>query len=496
MFSAACWNGDPVLTPLDRLGAIEDLGLGLRWDARELQHEVERRAGVLAGLGIGRGASVAIAHGGTARFFADLLATWRLGATAACLDPALTGFERGVIFDFCKPAVILLDEAPIERCGSIPQVALARSEQPPDAAPRRPANPDDPALVLFTSGTTGAPKGVVLSYRALAARFALNATAIGEGKLARALVTLPTHFGHGLIGNALTPLLAGGDVVLPPRGPLLAQELSRLIDAHRITFLSSVPALWRLALKFGHPPSRGSLARVHVGSAPLSGALWSEIVRWSRAEVVNCYGMTETTNWIAGACSSDGIADGLVGAPWGGLAAVIDEAGVRRVSGEGEIAVQSSSLMSGYLARPDLTAAVMHDGWFRTGDRGTIDGNGRIRLTGRIKDEINRAGLKVQPAELDSLLEGHPSVAEACAFAVGDPVSGETVGVAVRLNAGAADDAESLRAWCRARLRREAVPEQWFIVEEIPRTMRGKVNRDAVRRRLIGDRASDGAGDR
>jgi acyl-CoA synthetase (AMP-forming)/AMP-acid ligase II len=152
--------------------------------------------------------------------------------------------------------------------------------------------------------------------------------------------------------------------------------------------------------------------------------------------------------------------------------------------------------MSGYLARPDLTAAVMHDGWFRTGDRGTIDGSGRIRLTGRIKDEINRAGLKVQPAELDVLLEGHPSVAEACAFAVGDPVSGETVGVAVRLNVGAADDAESLRAWCRARLRREAVPERWFIVEEIPRTMRGKVNRDAVRRRLMGDRAGDGAGDR
>jgi acyl-CoA synthetase (AMP-forming)/AMP-acid ligase II len=253
---------------LDRLGAIEDLALGLRWDARELRHEVERRAGALARLGVERGAAVAIAHGGTARFFADLLATWRLGAAAACLDPALTGFERGVIFGFLKPAVILLDETSIEASGTIPQIALARCAQPADAAPERPANPDDAALVLFTSGTTGAPKGVVLSYRALAARIALNVAAIGEAKLARALVTLPSHFGHGLIGNALTPLLAGGDVVLPPRGLPLAQELSRLIDAHRITFLSSVPALWRLALKLGHPPSRGSLARVHVGSAP------------------------------------------------------------------------------------------------------------------------------------------------------------------------------------------------------------------------------------
>src|SRR4029450_8436208 len=82
-FAGACWSGDPVLTPLDRLGAIEDLALGLRWDARELRHEVERRAGALARLGVERGAAVAIAHGGTARFFADLLATWRLGAGAA-----------------------------------------------------------------------------------------------------------------------------------------------------------------------------------------------------------------------------------------------------------------------------------------------------------------------------------------------------------------------------------------------------------------------------
>jgi acyl-CoA synthetase (AMP-forming)/AMP-acid ligase II len=149
--------------------------------------------------------------------------------------------------------------------------------------------------------------------------------------------------------------------------------------------------------------------------------------------------------------------------------------------------------MSGYLARPDLTAAVMQDGWLRTGDRGTIDDKGRIWLTGRIKDEINRAGLKVQPAEVDLLLETHPSVAEACTFAIEDAVSGETVAAAVRLKPGAAADVEGLRAWCRERLRREAVPERWFVVEEIPRTMRGKIDRSAVRRRLVGDRPRDDA---
>ena len=147
--------------------------------------------------------------------------------------------------------------------------------------------------------------------------------------------------------------------------------------------------------------------------------------------------------------------------------------------------MRSPALMSCYLDRPDLTAEVIHDGWYHTGDRGLVDGIGRIWLTGRIKDEINRAGFKVQPAEIDHLLENHPAVAEACAFGVPDPVGGESVGIAVRLKPATAASIELLRAWCRERLRREAVPEHWFLVDEIPRNQRGKISRDAVRRELV-----------
>jgi acyl-CoA synthetase (AMP-forming)/AMP-acid ligase II len=265
----------------------------------------------------------------------------------------------------------------------------------------------------------------------------------------------------------------------------LAQNLSRMIDEHGITFMSSVPALWRLALKLGKPPSNNSLLCVHIGSAPLSAGLWSDVVAWSRAEVVNCYGMTETANWIAGASSkTDGIEDGLVGKMWGGAAAVMNDRGLAP-TGEGEIVLQSPSLMSGYFRRPDLTGAVVHDGWFHTGDRGSVDNGGNMRITGRIKDEINRAGFKVQPAEIDRLLESHPAVAEACAFGVADPVGGEAVAAAVRLVAGAVETAEGLRAWCRERLRREAIPERWFIVNDLPHNARGKIDRDAVRRMLV-----------
>lgn len=486
-----------MLTTSTRDGGIEDVGLGLSWDAATLGDQVDRRAAALSQMGIGRGSVVSIGHGGTARFFADLLATWRVGAAAACLDPSLTPGEVRTVVEFSKSAVLLVDgAAPVDRL-AVPIVDLGCEH------PRRlrddtpPPRPEDPALVLFTSGTTGTPKGVVLSFEALRARINANIAIIGKASLARALVSLPTHFGHGLIGNSLTPLMAGGDIVLHPLGIPLANDLSRIIDQQDITFMSSVPAFWRMALtRSPRRPAGGSLVRVHVGSAPFSAELWSEVATWSGAEVVNCYGATETANWIAGASSrDDGIADGLVGKMWGGDAAVMDESGSIQHRGAGEIIIRSPSFMSGYLDRPDLTAAALHQGWYRTGDRGSIDEHGRLWLTGRIKDEINRAGFKVQPAEIDAMLERNPAVAEACVFGVSDALGGEAVAAAIRLKTGAAASPHSLQAWCLERVRREAVPERWFFVSEIPRTARGKVSRDAVRRQLA-EKAVAGASHR
>ena len=461
-----------MLLPFDRFGTIVDKALNLTWDSRTLADAVGARALELAKMGAAPGGTVAITHGGTAHFFADLFAVWSCGSAAACLDPALTASERENVIAFCKPVLVLGENG-----------ALTAGTTAP---PRKDQSLENTALILFTSGTTGAPKGVALPFRAILARLALNQYEIGRETLARALVTLPTHFGHGLIGNALTPLTAGGDIVLAPRGLALAQSLGALIDEHRITFMSSVPSLWQMALRLSPRPKDKSLNRVHIGSAPLSAALWSRIAEWTGCDVVNCYGITETANWIGGASSRDHTpADGLIGRPWGGTAGVKGDDGIIRTQGTGEIVVQTPSLMSGYLDRPDLTAAVMNNGWYATGDLGEVDALGNVRLTGRAKDEINRAGFKIQPAEIDMLLDSHPSVAEACTFGAPDTVSGEIVAAAIRLNAGAKEDAASLRDWCLKRLRREATPERWFFVEEIPKTSRGKVSRDAVRKALI-----------
>ena len=149
--------------------------------------------------------------------------------------------------------------------------------------------------------------------------------------------------------------------------------------------------------------------------------------------------------------------------------------------GEGEILLQTPSLMTGYHQRPDLSGEVLRAGWFHTGDIGAIDADGVIRLSGRAKSEINRAGIKVHPEEVDLLLERHPDVAEACTFGVPDAVSGEIVGAAVCLADNAAVTPADLRAWCLERMRREGVPEKWYVVDHIPKTDRGKINRDAVR---------------
>ncbi|QPC42445.1 acyl--CoA ligase [Kaustia mangrovi] len=472
--------------PLERLGSIHHLQTGEVWSADDLVRQVTARARRLEKAGIGARSVVAIARPASPGFFADLFAVWSLGGTAACLDPGLTPAERETIARFAGAAAVLTGEGGPQEGWPVPVFAL--DGETPDAGATMPegagAGLDDPALILFTSGTTGAPKGVVLSFRAILARLSLNIAHIGEAALARTLLTLPVHFGHGLIGNSLTALFAGGRLHIPQTGLALASTLGRVVDDHRIGFFSSVPTLWRMALKLAKPPEHGTLMRVHVGSAPLTTELWSKIADWSGAEVVNCYGITETANWIGGASSRDAMEDGLIGRPWGGAAAVVGDDGRLHLEGEGEIAVQTPSLMSGYLDRPDLTGAVLCDGWYRTGDRGTVDEAGRIRLSGRIKDEINRAGFKVQPAEIDGLLERHGSVAEACAFGLPDAVSGEIVAAAVRLADGAGETAESLREWCLERLRREAVPERWFIVDEIPKTSRGKVSRDMVRKSL------------
>lgn len=442
---------------------------------------VNEWSNALKSAGAAPGRIVGLALPASADFFSALFGIWQTGACALVVDPGLSLPERHNICRFAEPVIMVSadsDDWPVAVIGKPGRQAGSdlTSLQLSGAAP---------ALALLTSGTTGEPKIVVLSFAALEARIRANIAAIGAGTLSKTLQTLSLSFGHGLIGSALTTLMAGGTLILPRPGPVLAMKLGNLIDQHAISFMTSVPAFWHMVLKASPPPSGGCLKRVHVGSAPLAKSHWEKIAGWADCPVFNCYGMTETANWVAAAPYTDRVADGEVGCCFEGEFAVTGEDGTGKASGTGEVIVRSAGLMTAYLKQPEATSSVLKDGWYHTGDVGNLDQDGRLTLVGRQKEEINRAGSKVQPVEVDQLLETHPDIVEACTFAVPDAVSGEAVATAIVLSSGKVLDAHELARWCLVRARKEIVPSHWYFVEQLCRTGRGKLDRVGQRKLIL-----------
>lgn len=398
-----------------------------------------------------------------------LFAIWRCGACAVMVNPGIKEKERDNVIASTGAALWLEDERITEIKGAIPH--------PHDIA--------GAALILMTSGTTGVPKGVTHGMAGLCDRLEENLKAIGHENLQNTLCTLPLFFGHGLIGNALTALYGGHHLWLLPKVQM--HELGgfgEILDDKGISFFSSVPSFWKMVLATS-PPPRQAVKRVHVGSAPLSLQLWGQISDWcGTAQVFNTYGMTETANWISGGSYAEtGRCDSYVGKPWGGVFRVLRDGGLHD-AGEGEIAVKSPGQMLGFWRDPAKTAETMMEGFLLTGDLGRLAADQSLTLTGRSKNEINVAGIKVLAEEVDMLLEGHPDIAEACSFGIPDAIAGERVAAVVRATDKALD-AQTLIGWCRDNARADAVPSRIEIVDEIPKNDRGKIARLDVKDRMI-----------
>ncbi len=493
------------------LGPLTDPIRGEHWDRAAVLQNYRQRLALFARLGLHRGHRVFLHYGNTPQFLVDVLAIWGCGGCAIPIDTRLTPFEVETLAQAAAPRFSLWqgtpDAAPARALASlgVEIVETSRAAECGSSASSVPTAPqlDDDALILFTSGTTGQPKGVVHTRRSLRARWIALRQALGLAAFRRTLCLLPTHFGHGLICNALFPWLSGQHLfIVPPFKPELTLHLGRLLDEHAITFLSSVPAMWRLALKTAAPPRSRTVERVFCGSAPLPAHLWKEIGDWTGAPAVwNAYGITETGSWLAGT-SVPGFApeDGLVGEPWGGVVRVVRSREADPASGDaqecaagesGHVWVNTPALMRGYLGRDDLTAAVVSGGWFRTGDIGVRDDRGWLYLRGREREEINKGGMKIYPADVDAVVERFEHTVAACAFAVDDALLGEDVAVAVVLRAADPGTLRRLHEWAARHLARHQMPRRWYVVDEIPRTDRGKINRSAVAARCAGLRPAD-----
>jgi acyl-CoA synthetase (AMP-forming)/AMP-acid ligase II len=483
-----------------RLGHLVEPLAGRRWAPNEILERIRARSAQYARLGLAAADRVFLHYGNTLEFFVDLLAIWQLGACAVPVDGRLTPFEVRNLARAARPRISVWNEAPDDvLAGALSDLGARMLLRPEHADPRE-VGPsprsrlrlDDEALILFTSGTTGDPKGVVHTHRSLRARWTSLAASLGVEPYRRTLCLLPTHFGHGLICNCLFPWLYGQDLyVLPPFRAELLMRLGDLIDSNRITALSSVPTIWRLAIKTSRPPKEGSLRRISCGSAPLSGALWRSIQEWAGIrDVINAYGITETGSWLAGTTVPFAAPeDGLVGEVWGGVIRVLRTRDTETPPGtaedcaageSGHVWVNTPALMQGYLDRDDLTAAVVADGWFSTGDVGLLDERGWLYLRGREREEINKGGMKVYPGDVDGVIERFPEALDVCSFGQPDPLLGEEVGVAVVLRARTDATLIKLHEWAAAHLAPHQMPRRWYVLEEIPRTARGKVNRASV----------------
>jgi acyl-CoA synthetase (AMP-forming)/AMP-acid ligase II len=475
------------------VGQLTEPLTGRHWAQPAVTREVSARAARYRRLGLRPGDRVLLHFGNRLEFFAELLAVWRSGAVAVPVDATLTRVELERLAETVAPRCSVVDDATGSAIArALPPgatvvdatEALAASDRQADL-PEDAARPECDALVLFTSGSSGVPKGVVHTHASLAARWGALRRELGLAAYARTLCLLPTHFGHGLICNSLFPWLTGQDLfITPPFRPDLLLRLGAIIDEHRISFLSSVPPMWRLALRVARPPRGGTLRRVHCGSAPLPATLWESVRAWAGTpEVFNTYGLTETGSWVAG--TSGGAftpADGLIGPPWGAVLHVRRADAARCATGEvGEVWIESPALMRGYLGQDELTRRAIQNGRFATGDLGLLDERGWLHLRGRERDEINKGGLKISPAEVDAAAEGCRRVADVCAFAVDDPLYGQNVGVAVALTEPGDVAVREVYGWIRERLAEGKLPARWWLVDAIPRSERGKVSREAVR---------------
>jgi fatty-acyl-CoA synthase len=476
-------------------------------DYAALEERVQRCAGALAARGVAAGDRVALVLGNCTAYLETLFAAARLGAIAVPLNARLTAHElRGLLAD-CAPRALLSDAAHAhvarEAATVLPSGAL---EHLPDAATYEAAlaeaepfaeiahvSAEDPAILMYTSGTTGVPKGALLPHRK-ALYNAKNAEIFFRLTPSdRVLVVLPLFHSFGLKILALPTLFAGGSVHLEAHfDPVRVWE--RVGEA-RINFFGGVPTMFRALLDTLEAvgPERfdlGSLRFLFTAGA----AIPVEVIRGFEAHglvLKQGFGQTETSIL----CCLDA-KDALRKA--GSVGRAVRHAELRLIAPDsladpperwrevadgttGEIVVRGPITMTGYWRRPEASAEVLRGEWLRTGDLATRDDEGFYTLVGRARHMFISGGENVYPAEIEAVYEEHPAIREICVVGVPHPRWGEVGHAYCVLAPGATLDADALTAWGSERLAAFKLPQRFIEVAELPRTETGKVKKHELR---------------
>lgn len=451
--------------------------------------EVEARAAAFAEQlterGVGAGDVLAIMLPNSLELLIGILGAWRVGAAATPINPTFTA--RELDYQLADSGAKLLLAPP----GTMSGIDLIAPEQMREAPQHEVRNPvielDQLALLVYTSGSTGQPKGVMLDHANALAMSSQMVDAFTLTADDHALLVLPLFHVNSIMVSFLTPMSVGSRVTVLDR--FAPDTFLAAIERFAPSYFSAVPAIYaRLAeLPESTVVDTSSLRFAICGAAPVSKELLERVERRFGISLVEGYGLTEST--CASACNPIyGVRKaGTVGpALEGQRIAIVDAAGNEVPAGErGEVVISGPTVMRGYLGRPEATAETIRNGWLHTGDVGILDEDGYLSIVDRIKDMIIRGGENIYPKEIEEVLALHGDVLEAAVIGAPHARLGEVPVAEVVLMPGATVSAEELVAHCAQLLAKVKVPVRMNIVTELPRNPVGKVDKPKMRREAV-----------
>ena len=453
----------------------------------ELAERVELVAGRLAALGVRPGDRVALLMNSSLRFVEIVHAAEHSGAALVPINVRLSKREVAALVADAEPRILLHDEKRRTVAEAVrpraSELRIADSAEELDAvslaAFQRAIEiaPENVSTILYTSGTTGRPKGAMLTHGNHFESARASRANLGVFPEDRWLAVLPLHHVGGL-SVFFRSVLDGVPVTLH-RG-FDPERVNRAIRENGITLLSLVPTmLSRLLDQNGEVRYPSTLRCVLVGGASVPPALVDRALALGMP-VAPTYGLTEAASQVATALPSQAARKpGSSGRPLPGTRVEIPH---KDASGRGEILVQGPTVMAGYFRSSKATAEALRGGWLHTGDIGHFDEEGFLYIDDRRSDLIVSGGENVYPAEVEAVLLAHSAVAEAAVYPIADREWGQRVAARVVLREGSAMDEGELRAWCRERLAGFKVPDRIDFVASLPRTASGKIRRRLLKR--------------
>ncbi|WDZ83674.1 class I adenylate-forming enzyme family protein [Micromonospora cathayae] len=473
-----------------------------RWTYAELDADVDRHAAALRDGGIAAGELVGVLGRNTGTYVVELLALARLGAISVPLNWRLHPNEQAYVIDQAGITGLLYDDDFADDAARLVaatgvRTVVANGDRVVAGAGRLAAlldgqpsgvrvadaekGPDDVHRLLYTSGTTARPKGVVHTYGNLTANHLAQVLELELTAADRILVSAPLFHVSGLEAPGLAIFVAGATMVLTPT--FKAADIARIAAEERITGMVLAAQILFGLLDLDPPPDLGTLRYLlFAGVAP---SVRQEVKRrLPHVRLVDTFGMTELCNGI---CYLDAAHEqsklGALGAPFPGVHVRIVDEHFRPVPpGEaGEIVVRGEKVSPGYWRDDEANRRTRRDGWFLTGDVGRIDADGYLWFVDRRTDLIKSGGENIASAEIERVIARHPDVAEVAVVGVPDPTWDEVPKAYVILRDGATVTAEGLREHCRAELARYKVPKYVQIVSSLPRNDSGKVLKRSLR---------------